>query len=434
MNRLAAIAWLLLAPLAHAEDWPRFLGPAGTGVSGEKGIVTPWPAKGPKVLWQLPLAAGYSMPTIAEGKLVLFERVEDRARCVCLRLADRKVLWKFDYPTDYRDRFGYSNGPRCSPLIDRGFVFLHGAEGMIHALKLDDGALAWNCDTAREFGLRQNFFGVASSPVVADDVVIVPIGGGGEADEDPVRPKSNGTGIVAFERTTGKVRYKIGDERASYGTPTLATINGQKWCFHLARGGLLAFDPATGGRLIHQPWRADIAESVNAANPVVIGDRVFISETYGPGGAMLKLAGDHFDTVWSDEKKAIRDKGLLAHWATPIHHDGYLYGSSGRHDSNAELRCIDAATGKIMWSQARLTRSTLIMVDGHFICLSEDGMLRLLRVNPKKCDIIAEVEITDAKTGDALLREPCWAPPIISNGRLYVRGADRLLCLKLMRE
>ena len=173
-------------------------------------------------------------------------------------------------------------------------------------------------------------------------------------------------------------------------------------------------------------------ESVNASDPVVVGDRVFISETYGPGSSLLRVKTGGYDVLWSDENKTARTKSMQCHWNTPIVADGYLYGCSGRHDSNAELRCIELATGKVQWSVPSLTRSSLLMVDGHFICLSEDGVLRLLRVNPKKFDVVSEIEFLDRREMP-LLRSPCWAAPILANGRLYVRGDNRLLCLEAMR-
>ena len=164
---------------------------------------------------------------------------------------------------------------------------------------------------------------------------------------------------------------------------------------------------------------------------MVVGDRVFISECYGPGAALLKVRPGGYEVLWSDAKKGPRDKSMQTHWMTPIHHEGYLYGSSGRHKQNAELRCIELATGKVMWSQPRLSRTSLLLVDGHFICLTEMGPLVLLKVNAKKLDLVSIVQIKDAK-GEPLLEEPCWAAPVLAHGLLYVRGEDRLVCLEVI--
>jgi outer membrane protein assembly factor BamB len=119
---------------------------------------------------------------------------------------------------------------------------------------------------------------------------------------------------------------------------------------------------------------------------------------------------------------------------TPIHHDGYVYGSSGRNSGAAELRCIELETGKLKWAERGLKHSSLLMIDGHFVCLSEDGVLRLLKVNPKEYEEISRFEPTDPKTKQALLEYPCWAAPIVSNGLLYVRGEDRLVCMELIAK
>jgi outer membrane protein assembly factor BamB len=210
----------------------------------------------------------------------------------------------------------------------------------------------------------------------------------------------------------------------------LATIDDRRWCFVFARGGLLGFNPADGKIDFHYPWRARILESVNASNPVVVGNKVFISECYGPGSALLEVKPGGCKEIWTDADKG-RNKSMQCHWNTPVHVDGYLYASSGRHPNEAELRCIELATGKVMWREPGLTRSSLLLVDGHFICQCEDGTLRLLKVNPQKYEEVSSVDLTSAN-GQPLLQYPCWSAPILSHGLLYVRGRDRLVCLELI--
>ena len=427
------------------SDWPSFLGPTGDSKSSERGILAPWPAEGPPLVWQLELGTGYCMPTVSAGRLFQFDRAGDQARLRCLDSATGKPLWKFEYPSDFSDLYNYDNGPRCSPIVDGDRVYTFGAEGMLHCLNTANGKLIWKIDTAERFGVIQNFFGVGSTPIVERDLLIVQVGGS-PAESKAAPPGrldqvvGNGSGIVAFDKLTGKVRYQITDELASYASPVLATIEGRRWCFVFARGGLVAFDPANGKVDFEFPWRAPILESVNASNPVVVGNEVFISETYGPGSVLLRVkAGEAPQVVWSDLKRR-RDKAMQTHWNTSVYLDGYLYGSSGRHTENAELRCIEMASGKVMWSQPDLTRASLLYVDGHFVCLSENGVLRLLRANPNKYDVVSEVLLTEKPMGEnpfgfrptRLLKYPAWAAPILAHGLLYVRGADRLVCLELI--
>lgn len=432
-HSLSVCCLLTLATALRAEDWPAFLGPLGTSVSGEKGI-QPWPKQGPKVLWHRKAAIGYAPPAITKGKLYLFDRVGDDARLSCLDAKTGTFEWKFEYPTDYRDRYGYNGGPRCGPIIDGDRIYLHGVEGMLHCLSTKDGSIHWKVNTRKEFGFVQNFFGVGSHPVIEEDLLIVMVGGSPPDSEgvefDKVKP--NGSAIVAFDKMSGKVKYKIGNDLASYSSPVLATINGRRWCFALCRSGLLAFHPKSGNVDFHYPYRAEDYESVNASNPVVVGDQVLISETYGPGATLLKVKPGGYEEVWSDAKKAKLKKSMMCHWMTPIHHEGFLYGCSGRHDTAAQLRCIDFQTGKVNWSVPDLNRTSLLMIDGHFVCLGEEGILRLLKVNPKKYEEISVVELQDPKTGQHLLDYPCWAAPAVSEGRMYIRSEKRLVCVELL--
>jgi outer membrane protein assembly factor BamB len=307
---------------------------------------------------------------------------------------------------------------------------------MIHCLKADTGKLVWKINANKEFNVIQNFFGVGSTPVIEGNLLIAQVGGSppGSLQRNLFDQtlKSNGSAVVAFDKLTGKVAYKIGNDLASYSSPVLATIHKRRYCFVFARGGLLAFEPNTGKIDFRFPFRSEDVESVNAANPVVLGDQVFISECYGPGSALLKIKPGGYEVLREESKKF--KKSMAIHWMTPIVQEGFLYGCSGRHTAGADLRCIDFATGKVMWSEPRLTRSSLLMVDGHFICLCEDGTLRLLKVNPKKFDEVSSVELKDPKTDKALLQYPCWAAPILSHGLLYVRGEERLVCLELISQ
>jgi outer membrane protein assembly factor BamB len=413
------------------SDWPRFLGPLGTGVSTEKGIVTTWSNGGLRVVWKKEIATGYGAPAVSHGRLFLSDRHEDEARLTCLDRATGTHLWQFTYPTTYSDSFNYNNGPRSCPVVDGDRVYIFGAEGMLHCLRVKDGKKIWDVDTRKAFHVIPNFFGVGSAPVVEGGLLIVQVGGSPEdakasTYQDFSDLKGDKSGVVAFDKLTGKVKYRIIDELTSYSSPVPATIGGRRWCFVLARGGLIGFDPAAGKVDFHFPWRASDLASVNASNPVVVGDRVFISETYGPGSALLKVKPGGYEVVWTDAKKSPRKKSMQCHWNTPIHHDGYLYGCSGRHDRNAELRCIELATGKVMWSKPGLTRTSLMMVDGHFVCLGEEGQLTLLKVNPRRYE-----EVSKADT-EGLLQYPCWAAPILAHGLLYVRGPDKLICYELI--
>lgn len=414
------------------EDWPCFLGPRGDSTSAEKGLIAPWPKAGPKILWEKKIGIGYSMPTVSRGRLFLFDRIRHLCRLRAFNAETGDSLWEFTYRTAYVDMYGYNGGPRCSPVVDGNRVYIYGPEGMLHCLRGSTGKLLWKVDTVADFGVVQNFFGVGSTPVIKGGLLLTMVGGSPPGTMGPaLDQKNNGTALVAFDKLTGKVKYKTGDDLASYASPVLATINKRRWCFLFARNGLLALEPATGKVDFHYPWRADLLESVNASNPVVVGNRVLISECYGVGSTLLEVKPGGYKVVWSDKGKG-RKKSLMTHWMTPVHVNGYVYGSSARHKPDAELRCVEFATGKVMWSKPGLTRASLLLVDGHFVCLGENGELRLLKVNPKKYEEVSSATLEDDK-GNALLKEPCWAAPIISHGLMWVRGEGRLVCLEVLK-
>jgi outer membrane protein assembly factor BamB len=415
------------------HDWPGFLGPKRDGVSLETGLDPRWPATGPRLVWHRELGEGFGACAVSRGRVLQFDRLGGKARLVCLKSETGEPLWTFEYPTDYSDAYGAGDGPRTCPLFDGDRVFIVDPAGLLHCVGLGDGKLLWKKDTGSDFGVVPNFFGVGSTPVVEGDLLLCMVGG-----SPPNSPaigqggiEGNGTGIVAFETATGKVRYKITDELASYSSPVTATIAGRRWGFVFARGGLVGFEPSTGKMDFHYPWRARAITTVNICTPVVAGDLVYVSEAYGIGASVLRVKPGGYDVLWQDGRK--RDQSMATYFGTPVHVGGFLYGSSGQGKSEAELRCVEMATGKVAWSEPGLGRTSLTSVDGHLIALSEDGTLRLLRTTPTKFEVVAKAVIK-SPAGERLLGEPAWAAPVLSHGLLYVRGRDRLVCLDLIPE
>lgn len=510
LHCLLAVSLLIAASSARAEelppdlgtreqgiDWPDFLGPQRDSRSPETGLATDWAAQPPRLVWQCELGESYSAPSVSRGRIFHFDRHGDKHRLTCRNSETGEELWRHELPADFTDMLGYNNGPRATPVVDGPRVYIASPEGLLECIDVVSGKPVWSVDTLKEFGIVKNFFGVGSTPLVWQDLLIVNVGGSPEGSPPDVyaargRVEGNGTGVVAFDKLTGKVRWKATDELASYSSPVVAPLTAEAgerpWCFVLARGGLVALDPRSGAVDFQFPWRATKLESVNASSPVVVGNEVFISEAYGPGSALLRVgespgvgvsdadgvagvsdagsgekanAGTASQTpatrmvVWQDDPRS-REKAMELHWNTAVHHDGYLYGSSGQHGGDAELRCIDRATGEVKWRERGLARSSLLYVDGCFVCLSEDGALRLLRATPEKYEVLAEFTPTadDSRhvddslresnspvserpvqgDGDPLLEYPAWAAPVLSHGLLYVRGKDRLVCLEVISQ
>ena len=413
------------------SDWPSFLGPTGDGKSPEKFPIEPWLISGPPLIWRTKIGESYGAPTISRGRLFIFDRHQNLARLSCMRSERKKLLWQFEYPTDYRDMYGYNNGPRTCPIVDNDRVYIYGPKGILHCLNVLDGALRWKIDTSSQFNVVPNFFGVGSTPIIEDQLLIVQVGGALPTEARDVyqaqgKIVGNGSGIVAFDKISGQVVYQITDELASYASPILATTDQRRWCFMFTRGSLVGFDPLTGQIDFQYPWRDRKLESVNASNPVVVGNTIFVSEAYGVGSSVLQFHPKGYKIIWSDLLSR-REKAMMLHWNTAIHHQGYLYGCSGRHTQGSSLRCVELQTGRVMWSKPINERTSLLYINGYLISLGEFGRLMLIHVNPKTLDIISEVQLSRQHG----LKHPLWAAPVLSNGFLYIRSKDQLLCFDL---
>ena len=469
---LAALGLMMAIALtdtsAAGGDWPRFLGPTGDAKSAETGLRKTWPSGGPPLRWQRAIGEGYASPSVANGRLYLFHRLKDDATLTCMNASTGEEIWQSIYTTDYEDMYGYSNGPRVAPLIDGDRVYTFGAEGRLRCLKVSDGSLIWEMDTAKKFGVVQSFFGVGGSPVVERDLLIVPVGGSPADSPDISSGKTtgNGSAIVALDKRTGELRYKISQELASYSSPVLTTIGKRRWGLYFARGGLIGFEPTTGKLDFHFPFRAKKLESVNASNPVVVGDMVFITESYGPGSAVVRIKDGGYEVIRQEESR--REQSMSSHFMTPIYLNGYLYGSSGQSSGEAELRAVEYTSGKIMWSEPGLGRCTMLYADGNLMVFSERGRLLLVEATPDRYHVLADAtpilpaahgnQVLPGSTespkksagemrtdeaggtptssgtpgaGRPLLAYPSWSPPVLAQGLLYLRGKGRLACFAL---
>ncbi len=464
---LAFVCLGLLA--ARAEDWPRFLGLRGNNTSSETGLLDRFPTNGPRVLWEKETGTGYSAPSVMDGQVVLFHRVGAEEIVQSFDAGTGKPGWRYAYPSSYSDPYGYNNGPRCTPLLTSNRCYTFSAEGKLICLDRLTGKPVWQRDTAKEWNIPEAFFGVGSTPLLEDDKLIVMVGG------------QTNSGVVAMDAATGRTIWEsvgktnwdgvvtIGwraekpyewsgvEKQASYSSPSAATFHGKRHVFCLMRQGLVSLNPANG-EINFTRWFSSFAnDSVNAMVPVVHDDSVLISGAYYRVGAVLlrvKADGKSFDEVWRNPKHPLdpadRDPAtgwkrpvLEIHWNTPVLHNGYLYAFSGRNEPDASLRCVEFKTGKLIWSRDEswrghpspgakaqppvFGRGSGILADGKLIALGEGGLLGLFKPNTNACEEISRWQVPS-------LHFPCWAAPVLSKKKLYLRSEDRLVCLDFANQ
>ena len=407
-----------LAADAVTHDWAAFLGPTHDAVSTETKLSRSLP---PPLLWELTTGSGYASPAIAGDRLVFVHRVADDEVVECLHAETGARHWRFRYATAYEDRYGYNNGPRSSPVIDaaNARVFTMGAEGKLHCLALGSGGVEWTLDLRADFGARQDFFGISSTPLLDGDLLIVNIGA------------PDGACVVGFDAATGREVWRAGEWGPSYASPVPGVVHGNRRVFVFAggesrppAGGLLSIDPSNGEVDFTFPFRSRTYESVNASCPVVFDNHVFVSASYRRGGALLEVRPDFTHRVaWTTEDFAL-------HYNTPIHRDGYLYGFDGRNMGDASLVCLEAATGRVVWREVPewpetlelesgprrqlmgTARGSLLAVDGQFLCLGELGHLLWMDLTPKGYNEVSRAWLFAARES--------WALPVLSRGLLYV--------------
>lgn len=399
---VAALAGAL-SGVALAADWPQFLGPTRDGASAETGLRWDWPSGGPPRVWSYPVGQGWSGPVVVGGRVLIHHREGDDGVLDCLSTADGKRQWRYRSPTDYRDQFGFDEGPRATPAVADGRVFALGADGQLTAVDLTTGQKLWGRDLHADYQVPQGYFGAACSPLVEGKLLILNLGG-------------RGAGVVAFDAASGKEVWKATDDAASYSSPVAATVNGTRSVFVFTREGLVVLDPATGAVRCRERWRSRSQASVNAATPLVIGDRVFVSASYGTGAALWRVKADGLEAVWKG------DTSLSSHYTTAVVRDGYLFGSHGRQESAASLRCVEWATGKLRWEQAGFGCATLTAVDGRLLALTEHGELVAFAASPEAYREQARAKVLD---------EPCRAAIALADGQVYARDGKKLVCLDL---
>lgn len=452
----------------QAEDWPWFLGPRHDGTSNEVDLNLDWNQQPLKVLWKLRIGTGYSAPSIVGDHVFLHDvnddtqRQSDSERVRKLKAADGTSIWESTFPCDYRDPYGYNNGPRCSPVIVGRRCYTLGPDGLLSCHDTENGNVIWKNDLGKNFDLPDWFFGMGCSPVYHAGKLYVLVGG---------QPNA---GVVAFDADSGKQLWErvgretwngaetsvkgrtyswTGDEMVvSYSSPIVAEIHGQPHLLCLVRQGLVSLNPTTGEENFHYWFRAKVHESVNAARPVVIGNRIFLSAAYRLGAVLLDVQPDGRTvvSVWNN-------MNLQAHWSTPIHVDGYLYGFSGRHENEGDLRCVRVSDGKLMWTSTgfegnirdlvrdretgqlseRATgkpvpfpyfgRGSLTRVGDRMLILGERGTLAVAKITPSGYEEVCRIGFPE-------ISYPAWTAPVISNGRLYLRSEKWLLCLDLMAQ
>jgi len=395
-------------PIVRGEtDWISWQGVNGDSRSGLTGIIKDW-SNGLNKVWQVDYlcqgntSAAWSAPVIQGNRLVVCGRNTDSDLVFCLDPEDGRLFWKVSYKTKAITSHGA--GPRATPYIDDNRVYTFGRNGDLACWDLFDGRELWRKNVTAEGGVEPTW-GHSSSPLVLDDLVIVQ--GGGTA------------GTIAYDKLTGKVAWKSSQNIAGYAAITTLNNSDVPAILAFHGKGLAAIDVSNGDELWNVPWETDY--DVNATTPIVVGDNVFITSGYKTGCELLKTTASGAEVLW-------RNHSIESMHSDPYVIDGYLYGYSGQSFQNRGVfRCVDMKDGVEKWSTGEMGWGTCIFVDGHLLCGDIKGNIFLMKPNPDKFILVTKLK---KALGD--VRGPVWTMPIVSNGRLYLRFKQTMMCYEIV--
>ena len=382
---LAVLGLFAVAESAQAQDWPRWRGPDGNGISTE----TQWNpsalAGQPKILWKASVGTGFSSMAVRGNLLYTLGNENDTDTVYCLDAETGKKVWSYSYPC----ALGSYPGPRSTPFVDGESVYTLSQEGHLFSFNAGTGKVRWKKHLVNDFGANPPMWNFAGSPVAAGNLLLLNAGKAG----------------LALDKNTGAKVWSSGSGPGGYSTPVLAEYGGRSAMVIFGQRAVYGVDILNGAPLWSFDWQTD--SDVNAADPVAFDGKVFVASAYDRGCAVYDVSSSRPAVVW-------RSGVFKTHFSSFVLIDGFIYGIDGdaRQQSAGVLRCVEARTGKVAWS-ANLGFGSLISVGGRLIVLNGTGTI-----------IVADASASGyrelAKT--SLPRYQYWTPPAFSRGRLFVRN------------
>lgn len=404
---------ILLFVLCKGEDWTQYRGAYCDSTSRERGLKTDW-SNGLPVLWRVSFNGGFSSFSTSGNKVFTLDKKARqgilREVCVAFDADTGKLIWsqevgvaRYDYAYDAEPY----DGPRSTPAVLEGKVYVLNAQLSLYCLDSETGKIVWEKDLVKEHNAQNIGWQNAASPIIDKESGLIFVCCG-----------SKDGSLLGINKDNGKTVWKTGDFGLTHSTPTLASIHGARQVIFFTQQGLVSVLP-TNGKIL---WKQSFPRAVSMAiSPVVCNDIVYCSAGYGVGSGAYKIikSGDE----WS-VKELWRKPGnkYCNQWSTPVYHNGYLYGIFGfKQYKTAPLKCIEIATGNERWTKDGFGMGNLILVDNKLLVLGDTGNLYLVDPDPSQYKELGKLSKP--------LKGNCWSTPAYANGRLYLRSHNEGICL-----
>lgn len=378
-------------------SWPAFRGAGRDGVAVGSGLASRWAEEGPPELYRHPIGGGYAGFVVGHGRAYTIEQRGNEEVAAAYDLHTGRELWTHTWPGRFSEAMG-GDGPRATPTIADGAVFVYGASGDLWALEVETGAVRWKHHPLEELELDNLMWGMSGSPLVVDDRVIVPT-----SDKD-------GPAFIAYQTKTGAEVWVSETFAQGYSSPALVTLAGTRQVLHLAQEHVVGIDPATGDTLWRHPWRS--SQGVVAAQPVVVGpDRVWVSSGSSTGSTLFRVGADgSTEELW---KSAEMSGGFCG----AVLREGVLYGLD-----RGVLSAQSVDTGAILWSAGRFGSGQLLVAGDLLIVAGDEGQIALVRASPDGHEELGRMQALQGQT---------WNVPMLADGRLLVRNAREMAAFDL---
>jgi outer membrane protein assembly factor BamB len=378
---------VLYSDSVWANDWPQWRGPNRNGISQEKDWSDTWPANGPKVAWKASVGLGFSSFVVKDGRALTLGHADGQDTVWCFDANTGKVVWKHSYPAELGDKF-FEGGTTGTPTISGERVFTLSRWGDTFCFDAATGKIIWSKNVQKETGVPVPSWGFTGAPLIQDNLLILNVGGGG----------------LALEPATGKIDWQSAKKNAGYSTP-LPLKRGNDWLTLFGtESGYVAVKMKTGEEVWRIKWLTEYG--LNASDPIIEGDLMFISSGYGKGGGLFKLGAGEPEQVW-------KTKNLRTQLNSAVLYQGHLYGTDGDTTDKATLKCLDFQTGQEKWSQANFGSGGVMVADGKLIAMSGSGELMVAPATPSGFKPISRAQVLGGK---------CWVAPVLANGLIYCRN------------
>jgi outer membrane protein assembly factor BamB len=419
--------FVLAAPGVLGNDWPQWRGPNRDGVWTETGTVEKLAGPELKVKWRVPVSNGYSGPIVANGRVYITDRVtepKEIERVHCFDAQTGKTVWTHTYDCKY-EGVSFPNGPRAAVTVHDGRAYSLGSMGNLICFDAAKGTVQWSKDLNAAYKIRMPDWGIAASPLIEGDKVIVFVSG------------SDNACVIAFDRKTGKELWKALPDRATYSSPIVIDQAGKRVLVVWTAERLVGLDPANGSLYWEQAFPARSGAPVGfIVTPVVSGDWLFVSAA-GEGSLMLRLRQDKPAVLkaWAKVSRNIRASGFLQTlMTTPILRGDHIYGVH----YFGELRCLDAASGEQVWEEtnimprAQWASAHLVQQGDKTWIFNEKGELILSKLSPKGYQELGRALLIKPTRGQLNERGGVtWSHPAFANQHVFARNDEELVCVSL---